>query len=368
MSLLDPRTIEAEIQASVDRTSDGLARACLFNIVLFDRVARPSRLAAAVDYLLGRRPARVLHIQSGYEGPTDAQVSARCYPDRRNRGVCFQEVHILNGSDNRGLDPGSWTALLIRDLPVFALAADPTRPLASEAAALAQIADKVIFDSAEGHSGRPWDFFAELARREGVVEPSARPPGSPGRGAGGAPGLTLSSSPGGPGPGPSAGLTDLAWLRLLSLRRGIARAFDYERAQGLWGALSAVDVTGGPLAEATLVALWLASRLGWRLTEVSKGEALFEDARGIAVRFSHRQAGAERRIAMIADGGESIEIALAAGRLRVRQVDGSTSETALRETAAGPLLLQEVDSHRGDPLYRDAIATAAMLQPAAGSE
>ncbi len=331
MRLLDPGAIEAEIQASVDRSADGVARASLFNLVLFDHVGRPSPLSAAVDHLLGRRPARILHIQSGYQGPTEVQVSARCFPDRRNRGVCFQEVHILNGTDDRGMDPGSWSALLIRDLPVFALLADPTRQLPLQAASLADIADKAIFDSAEADSPSPWALFASLA-------------------AAAAPGRSFPA------------LADVAWLRLLAARRAIARAFETERTRGLWSALTAVDVAGGPFSEAALLALWLAGRLGWKPTAVSRAEVCFEDLRGIAVRFSHSRSAGPRLIALTLDGGESIEISLGADALRVRQVDGSSSETAMRPPEAGPLLLQEVDAQRGDPLYREAIAAAAAVQ------
>jgi hypothetical protein len=359
MSLPDTRTIEAELQASVDRLSDGVARASLFNLVLFDDVTRPSRLAAAVDSLLGKRPARILHIQSGYDGETEAHVSARCYPDRRNRGVCFEEVRILNGSDNIGLDPGAWSALLIRELPVFGLAADPVLPLASQVSLLSDIADKVILDSAETDPARPWEIYADLAsasrgqaeQREGAAGVPATPKG-PGVGA-----------PQGPAAsGRVLALADLAWLRMLDLRRAIARAFEHEKARGLWAALTAVDVTGGPFAEAALLALWLAGRLGWRPAGASRSEAAFEDARGIGVRFSHSRAEGARRVSLIMDGGESIEIATGQGALRVRQVDGSRSESALREAGAGSILLHEVDSQRGDPLYHEAIAGAAALR------
>jgi len=36
-------------------------------------------------------------------------------------GVCFQEILIENGSDDAGVAPGSWSAFLIRDLPVYVL-------------------------------------------------------------------------------------------------------------------------------------------------------------------------------------------------------------------------------------------------------
>ncbi len=334
MRLLDPAAIEAEITASIDRSSDGIARASLFNIVYFDHLKKPSRVAAALDYLLGKRPARIVHVQSGYDGPTEVSVSARCYPDRRNQGVCFQEVHILNGSDDRGLDPGSWSALLIRDIPVFGLIADLSRPPAAQIAALADSADKLVFDSAELEQGSPWDllgWLAGLAQRAGAAEP--RP-----------------------------SLADFAWLRMLPLRRSIARAFDAGRAAGQWSALTAVDVTGGTLAEAVLLSSWLAARLGWRPVAVFRSEAHFEDARGIDVRFSHTPGGGASRLALIMDGGESIEIELGGGLLRTRGIDGAVRESPARPLDAGPLLLQEVDALRGDPLYYDALRCAGALQ------
>ena len=50
----------------------------------------------------------------------ESRSSGRCFPDRRNRGVCFEEVRIESGADGLGKDPGAWAPLLIRDLPVFA--------------------------------------------------------------------------------------------------------------------------------------------------------------------------------------------------------------------------------------------------------
>ncbi len=334
MRLLDPAAIEAEITASIERSSDGVARASLFNLVLLDHLKGPSRVAASVDYLLGKRPARILHIQSGYDGQTEVSVSARCYPDRRNQGVCFQEVHILNGSDDRGIDPGSWGALLIRDIPVFGIIADLSRPPGAQIAALAETADKLVFDTAELEQGSPWEllgWLAGLAERAGAAEP--RP-----------------------------SLADFAWLRALPLRRAIARAFDGERAAGLWSALSAVDVAGGTLAEAVLLAGWLAARLGWRPVAVSRSEAHFEDPRGIDVRFSHTAGGGGIRIALITDGGESIDIDLAGGVLSTRGIDGVARESAARPLEPGPLLLQEVDALRGDPLYYDALGCAGALR------
>jgi hypothetical protein len=341
MKLLDPAVIEAEIAASVERSADGIARASLFNLVLVDHVRQPSGLSTAVDHLLGRRPARIIHVQRGYDGPTEAQVSARCYPDRRNQGVCFQEVHILNGSDDHGLDPGSWGALLIRDIPVFGLLADPTRPLPDQAAMLRDVADKLVFDGAVSAHGTPWMTLAALAELAGVVRASDWPQATE----------------------PRPALADLSWLRLLPIRRAIARAFDTEAAAGAWLGIRAIDVRGGAPVEAALVTLWLASRLGWRLTAALPSEASFEDPRGIAVRFTHAAgpggAPGALALAIVLDGGESIEIERVHDMLVTRGQDGTISQTPARPPSDGALLLQEVDTVRGDSLFYAAIAAAA---------
>ncbi len=108
--------------------------------------------------MLGKRPARIITITKARAPGTEVWVSGRCFPDKRNRGVCFEEVHIESGEDGVGLDPGAWAPLLIRDLPVFAWIPDGlgTDGGTWEGALLkaAGLIDKLLVDSARLSSGQ----------------------------------------------------------------------------------------------------------------------------------------------------------------------------------------------------------------------
>ena len=114
-------------------------------------------------------------------------MSGRCFPDRRNRGVCFEEVRIIAGDDGVGADPGAWAPLVIRDLPVFAWLPDGRGP-GSDAwrptlATAADLVDKLIVDTSTPPEGAgpapalPWlrematvsHLLADFAWRRGKV-------------------------------------------------------------------------------------------------------------------------------------------------------------------------------------------------------
>ncbi|HVP17877.1 MAG TPA: glucose-6-phosphate dehydrogenase assembly protein OpcA, partial [Spirochaetia bacterium] len=156
--VLDPRSIEREIARIRERESNPYSsgvKTNLFTLVIFRRPGGRSGgdpLDSALQYMLGRRPARIITIDRVESAKTDVMVSGRCFPDRRNRGVCFEEVRIESGNDGLGEDPGAWAPLLIRDLPVFAWWPDSLagsndswqRTILSAAS----LVDKLIVDSA----------------------------------------------------------------------------------------------------------------------------------------------------------------------------------------------------------------------------
>jgi hypothetical protein len=121
-ALFDPEKIERDLRILEREYSLTETRTVLFNLVIF---ANREELAPIEENLLipllGKRAARIIRISLGHSGETSVSVSARCAPDREDMGVCFQEILIENGSDDAGVAPGSWSAFLIRDLPVYVL-------------------------------------------------------------------------------------------------------------------------------------------------------------------------------------------------------------------------------------------------------
>ena len=113
-TMLDPRAIEAEIARIREKESNPYSsgtKTNIFTLVVFRSgkawvPGTPDHVDAALQFLLGKRPARIITIRSSGEPRTDAWVSGRCFPDKRNRGVCFEEVYIECGNDGVGADPG----------------------------------------------------------------------------------------------------------------------------------------------------------------------------------------------------------------------------------------------------------------------
>lgn len=121
-ALFDPEKIERDLRILEREYSLTETRTVLFNLVIFAN--RDNMVPIEENLLLpllGKRAVRIIRISVGHPAETSVSVSARCAPDREDMGVCFQEILIENGSDNAGVAPGSWSAFLIRDLPVYVL-------------------------------------------------------------------------------------------------------------------------------------------------------------------------------------------------------------------------------------------------------
>ncbi|HUJ74151.1 MAG TPA: glucose-6-phosphate dehydrogenase assembly protein OpcA, partial [bacterium] len=241
-STLDPRVIEQEIARIRDKESSPFAagtKTNLFTLLVFRSGSTQDPadpVETSLQYLLGKRPARIITIARQPGSATEAWVSGRCFPDRRNRGVCFEEVRINAGDDGLGADPGAWAPLVIRDLPVFAWlpegrsrAADQWRPTLKRAA---DLIDKLIVDSAREESGSPAvvPWLREMAGTTNI-------------------------------------LADFAWRRGKVLREQTARAFEPPEARALLSRVKSVRLYGGAAAEAELYFRWLSARLGRTLAE-----------------------------------------------------------------------------------------------------
>ena len=112
---LDPRIIEGEIARIREKESNPYSsgtRTNIFTLIVFrskgaPEPGNPDHVETALQYLLGKRPARIITIRRARSPRTEAWVSGRCFPDRRNKGVCFEEVRIESGDDGVGADPGA---------------------------------------------------------------------------------------------------------------------------------------------------------------------------------------------------------------------------------------------------------------------
>jgi hypothetical protein len=334
---LDPRAIEAEISRIREQESNPYRsgmKTNLFNLVIFRAAARPTAVSA-LESLLGKRPARIITVEAAVQERTSASVSGRCYPDARNRGVCFEEIGIKRGNDLLGSDPGIWSPLLIRDLPVLVWWQDRVSRLPPLLTGAAGLVDKLVVDTAVGESlgEDPLEALSELSAFRAAT-------------------------------GGTAAVSDLEWRRIIPLRIQAARLFEPEENRGLFPGISGVTLRGGSRAEALLFFLWLSSRLGW-VPSLGAGDRAgtvsFKDPAGSPVTAEHSiQAPlSEGFTAAFSFRHGAKELAVECGKngcVSVRDEKG-----AYRFPSDGEALLHEVDSLAQDPVFTKVLDAAAVM-------
>ncbi len=331
MEIGNPGQIERELQRKVLAASGTGIRASLFNLVIFERPEEPGPVDAALGALFGRRPARIVRVESGPGGPTRVEVSALCATDPQAQGVCFEEIRIYSGADGLGRDPGYWAPLLIHSEPIYLWWLEATEALGPFLPQVEQIADRLIVDTGrrERRGEQPLAGLRFLAGEAESV----------------------------------SGLADFSWHRILPLRRWTARLFDPPENRDSLERIERVRLEGGGRSEALLLFLWLASRLGWEGESLEEDRYRFRDRSAKPVLLEHLpgrapaagfQAGFRLEfgirdrppLALRCDeSGCALLDRPGAGELAVR----------LRFPDDGEILLAEVDAGRADPAYLQAL-------------
>ncbi len=348
MSLIRPDEIEREIARSIAASAAARTRASLFNLIVFRRAFRENPAEAALGYMLGKRPARIIIVESGFEGATEVEASARCHPDPRNAELCFQEIHIRCGPDGMGEDPGFWSPLLIREIPSLLWWLHPLDPVPPLFRRAGEHVDRILVDSGYGQSLGEQPLAACRSLAGYLQRPGAVP------------------------------VSDFAWHRLLPLRVGAARLFNPPQARALLPRITSVELQGGEAAEGILFFSWLAERLGRRLdpqkdtgrASAAGGPAAEgRDLQDEPIRAVHRDPGPLR------EGFRAVFTTAAGERLRLEcREDGcgclsadESEEEPLRfhVPEAGEVLLRETDSIQEDPLLASALRVAAESFPSA---
>ncbi len=318
---LDPRMIEQEIATIREREATPYSagtKATLFTLIIFRAhdAVKPGTadpVESALQYLLGRRPARIITIINGNEERTEAFVSGRCFPDKRNRGVCFEEVRIDSGRDGLGRDPGVWSPLVLRDLPVYAWMPeaspgdDPWGPTLRQAGG---IIDKLFVDSSRALSADEaadgaLSFLRALRTRTA--------------------GIPL--------------FADFAWRRGQVLREQSARAFDPAEMRQLLPAVTKVRLYGGSRAEGALFFRWLQTRLTKTIETEHPVEGELNEG---------------FRITFFLEGAPDVDIGCTKGGCLSR----GDEKSAYRFPTDGEILLSEVDALSRDLVFQAVLSDA----------
>ena len=316
-TMLDPRAIEDEIARIREKESNPYSsgtKTNIFTLLVFRSddapgPGAPDHVETALQYLLGKRPARIITIRRAHTPQTEAWVSGRCFPDRRNKGVCFEEVHIESGDDGVGADPGAWSPLVIRDLPVFAWMPDSLEKESAEwTPALrgsAGLIDKLLVDSSRGDGEETASLQALQRIRDGAAD-----------------GFIVS---------------DFAWRRGKVLREQSARAFDPAEMRPLLGSVKAVQLYGGSKMEAWLYFQWLDARLGRHVVAEHAWEGPLTEG---------------FRLTFTIDGAPAVDIGCTRGGCLSR----GEEKGAFRFPSDGEILLEEVDTLSRDAVFGEVLS------------
>ena len=324
--IFDPQAIEAELEAVQKENAPSAARASLLNIVAFSDETSQLEVEAILDHVLGKRAARVIRVVSSDEAESSISISARCKLDHNHESVCLQEIIVEDGRDGVGRAPTTWTALLVRDIPVYILW---LRSITGERRLLEQVsqyADTIIIDTDDAaRRGDP--LAATIAGLHAV-------------------GLTDHSNGG-------TVISDLAWLRLKTLRQLVARMYDGSEAQPLLGQIAGVRLGGLSPVEALLFQGWLGERLGW--TAVGNG---WKDGRQRTLEMAVVAEKDMPRVEIRHYAGDTACVEIGGDNCAHLDVPGHRRETQSATLLGTPeLFLHEIDAARQDILYAQALET-----------
>jgi glucose-6-phosphate dehydrogenase assembly protein OpcA len=326
-----PQTIEQELAKVQRESSPTEARTLILNLVVFSSEGSRHRADQALSSIIGKRAARVIHITDSNQQESDISLSARCYLDRERRSVCVQEVLVTNGADGLGQAPGSWSPLLIRDLPTYVLW---LRPIASDRELLGQAienADKLIVDTDAAVAGGEApdavrSALEQAAHMQEVV------------------------------------VTDFAWRRTVRLRRLAAHAFDSEETAPYLSRLASVSVHGEPYMTGALLLAWVAARLG-----IEPGGSRDRDR--LALGLEPGDGTPPVSISFETTAGEHVRVSgQNDGCADLEGTPHITERPAFTIPSDGEILLTEIDRVQHERIYLEALsALPAVLQLVGGS-
>lgn len=324
-SYADPVAIEQQLRKTQQEISPNEARTNLFNLVVYVDGHDDSKLTDALNFLHGKRPARVIIVRRNAGGETRADATARCVVDKDDKILCIQEILISSGDDGAGETPETWTPLLIREIPVFVwwLASLENAPLPE---LFDDIADRVFVDS--GLASSPLKFLEALARRRETLKTP---------------------------------VTDFAWSRSAPLLKLTAHAFNAGDRRPFLGELASVTFSGGTTAEVALYFQWLKTKLDWTGQVAATGTAWkLTDDGGKRVELLHQKAAPlERGFEVTFQTRSGVQLKLSDSQQGYAVAEGSGLEkytSVFRYQDTGEILLTEVDRNASDRLFSELLA------------
>ncbi len=345
-------------EASATGGEPAVAHVRLLNLVAYaDGRAAAQRAAAVMAELPARHPCRGIIVEAEPQGPArplEASVTAYCQlASEGGKQICCEGITIAASGQAVAQVPGAVLPLLAPDLPYFLWwLGDP--PFEREPfEELAEVADRILLDSAEFRSP-----YATLSRLVEVSREHYRRPA----------------------------FSDLNWARLKPWREMTAQFFDPPGQRSRLSLIKNVSIDYAIAAEgpsnpsqALLMAAWLATRLGWRL------DSCRSENGDLLVEMRIRRSPVSVRILPSAPRGQAagdlVSLRLEAGgpepaAFAVTEAeDGLSAETAVELTGSqaqrrvarmeplsdAQLVSDELAVPGRDPVYDDALRLAGEL-------
>jgi glucose-6-phosphate dehydrogenase assembly protein OpcA len=233
-------------------------RSSVLNLIVVTDEESAEEITTSVSRLAGRYPARAVVFVADPEGESNIDVGLSAFCHARGGGgaqVCAEQITIhAEGPPAAHLESFAGP-LLIPDLPVFLWYPGAFSPHSPEFAAMAELADRVILDSAGGPME---DHETCLRQIASLVEDPATP-----------------------------AIGDLQWVGLSPWRSLLADTFGAPERAGELERIERVEVLYAPGGEnrALLLVGWLASTLGW------EPESATRNGGGRTVEFSGPSGG-----------------------------------------------------------------------------
>jgi glucose-6-phosphate dehydrogenase assembly protein OpcA len=210
-------------------------RSSVLNLIVVTDEESAQEITNSVSRLAGRHPARAVVFIADPEGESNVDVRLSAFCNVRGGSsaqVCAEQVTIhAEGPPAKHLESLAGP-LLIPDLPVFLWYPGEFSPRSQEFAAMADLADRVIVDSAASENRET--CLREIAA---LIEDPEMP-----------------------------AIGDLQWVGLSPWRSLLADTFDAPERAGDLEKIESAEVLYAPGGEnrALLLVGWLASTLGWK--------------------------------------------------------------------------------------------------------
>jgi glucose-6-phosphate dehydrogenase assembly protein OpcA len=364
-STINVAAIEKELTTLWKQASEeeggGVVRASILNLLVY--VPADSDMGELDDIMIdvtAAHPCRAILVIADHEAERPvltAQVTSRCtLPTPTSKQVCCEQVTITASETHLDEVPSTLAPLLISDLPVYLWwRAVPKRMDKEMFGRLVDLSDRVIIDSALFN-----DPTGDIANMAAVLTDTPR----------------------------WTAVSDLNWARLTAWRALIAGFYDVADYRPMLDQLNKVTIEYSPPssdaaaipARALLLGGWLASRLGWRLSESPAKPAakspvfdLTANGRKVMMEFvpTRRDIGAGH-IALVTLGSAANESALfsvrrSADAMRIETVVTMGEERKAQRVLSyeglkeSELIGKELEILGHDRVYEQAVLAAAEL-------